>query len=223
MSERKYVYTRETHFRHILDLRFNPEKYTDRIPQNIIDQVKEELNQLEIQPEEVYEGYIKTILKEKKWLQYLEYIPTLAHLCGEHKKEFDEIEVPLEMDCSICLDPITTNNACHLQCSHFYHPNCLRLWMNSNSSCPLCRKTVIIINTTINNKPTPGFDKLMEQFKIFNRKFDQYRQGKRMNMLPFNYVLYKLIEMNGGSTRELLHSKRKVQLDAMWEQVQKYL
>ncbi len=45
--------------------------------------------------------------------------------------------------CVICLDDsgeiITTN------CEHCYHPQCLIKWLESNPSCPMCRKGISLI------------------------------------------------------------------------------
>lgn len=48
--------------------------------------------------------------------------------------------------CSICLDSkliITSSNVMELTCGHQFHEDCVRTWLNRQSSCPLCRQQII--------------------------------------------------------------------------------
>jgi uncharacterized membrane protein YqjE len=48
-----------------------------------------------------------------------------------------------ENPCSICLDHLTEGNRfISLKCSHFFHTNCLGVWLAQKSSCPLCKEEV---------------------------------------------------------------------------------
>ena len=231
MSKR-YTYTREAHFKSLLNLRLNPEKYVYRIPQYVIDQVKKNLTG------QITEDDIKTILKENKWYKYFEYIPTIAFLCKDTKvcdkdtktcentKICDNIKVPNDLNCSICLDLIESDNACILSCNQLHHPKCLKIWANTNSTFHLCRKAIIIKLTT-NSKTTAGFDKLSKQLKIFNQALKQYQQDvntTRRSMIPFSYILNKLIEMNGGEFISPFKSQiKQAYCDDIWSQVKEYL
>lgn len=43
--------------------------------------------------------------------------------------------------CSICLCPCKKNEfITTLPCNHYYHKDCLKLWFDKHSSCPLCKK-----------------------------------------------------------------------------------
>mgnify|MGYP001191163556 FL=1 len=47
-------------------------------------------------------------------------------------------------DCTICLEPFRKQNAVIiLSCDHKFHENCIKLWLNKNNSCPLCRENII--------------------------------------------------------------------------------
>jgi len=55
----------------------------------------------------------------------------------------DQINTKLQ-ECAICLNTIENDNeTICLRCSHTYHRNCIRKWLQSNESmvnkCPLCR------------------------------------------------------------------------------------
>ena len=49
------------------------------------------------------------------------------------------VEDNTEIDCSICLEPISYTMIL-LECSHKFHSNCIRTW--NKNSCPYCRKTI---------------------------------------------------------------------------------
>ena len=44
-------------------------------------------------------------------------------------------------ECSICLECISasTTGRVEMSCSHSFHLKCIGMWLNKNSSCPLCR------------------------------------------------------------------------------------
>ena len=44
--------------------------------------------------------------------------------------------------CPICLEAVW-NNAVRLQCTHLYHYQCYRQWIQQNRSCPICRHRAI--------------------------------------------------------------------------------
>jgi len=45
--------------------------------------------------------------------------------------------------CSICLEEYQGNDKIStLDCTHFYHTDCITMWINKDNSCPLCRAEV---------------------------------------------------------------------------------
>lgn len=44
------------------------------------------------------------------------------------------------MECVICLSNVDTEYK--LSCGHSFHENCIKKWMDSNNSCPICRKEI---------------------------------------------------------------------------------
>jgi len=43
--------------------------------------------------------------------------------------------------CSICLDPFEQSTTVKkLRCGHFYHPDCIDVWLEVSPRCPLCRQ-----------------------------------------------------------------------------------
>ncbi|KAG5365629.1 hypothetical protein CJU89_0020 [Yarrowia sp. B02] len=45
------------------------------------------------------------------------------------------------MECTICLEPISVAATTgHVRCGHWFHFDCLHLWSQRSSSCPICRQ-----------------------------------------------------------------------------------
>ena len=51
--------------------------------------------------------------------------------------------------CSICWEPIGNLSRKTLICNHSFHSNCVNRWLESNSSCPLCRREVTTTRTRV--------------------------------------------------------------------------
>ena len=48
-------------------------------------------------------------------------------------------------ECSICLEEFTTDKKIiKLNCNHIFHTDCIKLWIENNNTCPLCRTKEII-------------------------------------------------------------------------------
>ncbi|KAL8265862.1 hypothetical protein R6Q59_003206 [Mikania micrantha] len=55
---------------------------------------------------------------------------------------------PEEADvCSICWDEFEKNNAKmgRLECGHRFHEGCVKRWLLSKNTCPLCRSTALMV------------------------------------------------------------------------------
>ena len=49
-------------------------------------------------------------------------------------------------ECPICLEPIDDDkDSSTLKCNHKYHKVCLKMWLDRNPICPLCRMDVIYV------------------------------------------------------------------------------
>lgn len=66
--------------------------------------------------------------------------------CGNTDVEAPQQQPQAEeiMDCSICLEPLVDNDRVgKLDCNHFFHANCLKVWIRRRNSCPLCQNEYI--------------------------------------------------------------------------------
>lgn len=65
---------------------------------------------------------------------------------GEEEEE-EEKEKEKE-DCVICMDDLSTECSCHLNCNHKFHTRCFLKWTEYNDihttqvTCPFCRKQI---------------------------------------------------------------------------------
>ena len=82
------------------------------------------------------------------------------------------ISTPELVNCSICLSPlinITTSDtatATSYPCQHLFHSGCIFTWLIDNLTCPLCRRSVVTLQTEqgITYLPfAPGWEEEMEE------------------------------------------------------------
>ncbi|CDP12185.1 unnamed protein product [Coffea canephora] len=68
---------------------------------------------------------------------------------------FDEHSKAKERLCCVCLGEFEVKEELHQlpSCKHVFHTECIRHWLHSNSTCPLCRCSVVI--STKNSNPEP--------------------------------------------------------------------
>ncbi|GLJ35078.1 hypothetical protein SUGI_0705730 [Cryptomeria japonica] len=58
--------------------------------------------------------------------------------------------------CAVCLSEFEEKEMVRLltHCNHAFHPNCVDMWLCSHSTCPLCRSTLLPVESSSN--PTPS-------------------------------------------------------------------
>ncbi|GAM27546.1 hypothetical protein SAMD00019534_107220 [Acytostelium subglobosum LB1] len=64
----------------------------------------------------------------------------------------DELEIYND-DCAICRDRM--DSAKKLPCGHIFHHSCLRSWLEQQTSCPTCRRSLIELQTEDGQPSTP--------------------------------------------------------------------
>ena len=75
-----------------------------------------------------------------------DWVPTSRDLLKQMKKvTFNPEAHPEGIECVICMEEYKeTDEVIELPCNekHFFHAKCITDWLNSNNSCPLCKKPI---------------------------------------------------------------------------------
>uniref|UniRef100_M4C0U1 RING-type E3 ubiquitin transferase n=1 Tax=Hyaloperonospora arabidopsidis (strain Emoy2) TaxID=559515 RepID=M4C0U1_HYAAE len=79
---------------------------------------------------------------QRRISSYFRYRKITAHL-NERFPNPTELELQ-EMDrtCIICREEMTSDVCKKLPCSHIFHVNCLKMWVQRQQTCPTCRSTI---------------------------------------------------------------------------------
>ncbi|KAI9091041.1 hypothetical protein K1719_028311 [Acacia pycnantha] len=69
----------------------------------------------------------------------LDKFPTLMY--SNHKKNLIRLGGSVPLDCVVCLTEFEHDDMLRLfpKCNHVFHPDCIKKWLASNVTCPVCR------------------------------------------------------------------------------------
>lgn len=101
--------------------------------------------------------------------------------CGQHVSSKMNPIVKLEekdesISCSVC--HVEEGAYIKLECSHWYHPMCIKNWLNKSLTCPLCRSrsiNIVAANETI-PKDLPNIDPVIEAQNIL-KTYREFREN----------------------------------------------
>ncbi|XP_041465687.1 E3 ubiquitin-protein ligase RNF115-like isoform X2 [Lytechinus variegatus] len=55
----------------------------------------------------------------------------------------NNIHIEQSADCPVCMEAFKCDEkAKRLPCSHFFHPKCIKTWLEMHNTCPVCRKPI---------------------------------------------------------------------------------
>ena len=106
---------------------------------------------------------IKPHLKTKKHLKNLQTYQTSMINIEENGEE---------IECSICLDNISSNNLHTTSCKHTFHKKCIGQWLKHHNNCPNCRQEFqpIIREQPIFRQPSVNMiNILLDTLDLFER------------------------------------------------------
>ncbi|XP_076915160.1 RING-H2 finger protein ATL46-like [Bidens hawaiensis] len=80
-------------------------------------------------------------------------------------------------DCAVCLSEFVESDELRLlpTCSHAFHISCIDTWLQSNSTCPLCRNTLFNPGISLDN-PIFEFDDMREENEDDGQKIVEHEQ-----------------------------------------------
>jgi hypothetical protein len=68
------------------------------------------------------------------------YKAKYGNFCGIHCPKEDTGDMA---ECPICYDVITSKCKKVLSCEHVFHKGCVQKWLQSHTTCPMCRAQVV--------------------------------------------------------------------------------
>ena len=107
------------------------------------------------------------------------------------------------MECAICLDTINDEFKL-LHCNHYFHQECIDIWLKNHNTCPYCRTMVKYIIVKVKrktyklyiNKTNLVFEKnnVINQIEFSNIKTIKYNGKKKITIIKkeLNNTLSKL-------------------------------
>ncbi|CAH8300611.1 unnamed protein product [Eruca vesicaria subsp. sativa] len=102
-------------------------------------------------------------------------------------------------DCAVCLCEFTEKDKLRLlpMCSHAFHLNCIDTWLQSNSTCPLCRGTLFSPGFSMEN-PMFDFDDIREEEECVAEKTVEIQEiAVEKGVLPVRLGKFKRLDNVG--------------------------
>ena len=137
-------------------------------------------------------------------------------------KPFDEEDYA----CSVCLesysgDPCEVMVAFLPKCKHYFHFNCLWTWLDTHSTCPICRKE---ISYSANDLTAVCFAHILHERPIsVNEGYltettfsgDSDSHGSHM-VAPLNPIIYRLDAKNENEAQiRVFHTRNSSQMESL--------
>ncbi|KAL3102145.1 hypothetical protein niasHS_003554 [Heterodera schachtii] len=117
--------------------------------------------------------------------KYLQQKELMRHINSNYETATEE-DLLKNDQCTICWQPM--KSARKLPCAHIFHEHCLRRWLEQDSSCAICRKTLALNLTrpqqNIAGIEDNGLQVFLEAFSPQNNRFARW--WMRYLFEPFN-------------------------------------
>jgi E3 ubiquitin-protein ligase synoviolin len=84
----------------------------------------------------VREVWMSFMVFQQRLMSFIKYI-RLTRKLDERLEDATEAEIQAAGSCLICREAMSRGKK--LSCSHVFHVDCLRMWLQHQQSCPLCR------------------------------------------------------------------------------------
>lgn len=71
--------------------------------------------------------------------------PSAIQSLPKKKVDQDMLGSEGKAECSICMDPVELGTeVTELPCKHWFHYNCIEMWLSQHNTCPHCRRGINI-------------------------------------------------------------------------------
>ena len=81
----------------------------------------------------------RTRKKKKAKVSAVEKLPVVK-IDRKHCKKLAGANNYEPPSCTVCVDPIAmSTKGMFMPCGHIFHPDCLKPWLESSNTCPVCR------------------------------------------------------------------------------------
>ncbi len=77
------------------------------------------------------------MLAQRRLVNFAKYVRLIQNLDSSFQDATVEEIRESGGDCLVCREPMTTGKK--LVCGHLFHTDCLRMWLQQQQACPLCR------------------------------------------------------------------------------------
>ncbi|KAG7396839.1 E3 ubiquitin-protein ligase synoviolin [Phytophthora boehmeriae] len=79
---------------------------------------------------------------QRRIVSYFRYRKITAHLNERFPNPTEEELQETDRTCIICREEMTPETCKKLPCSHIFHVDCLKMWVQRQQTCPTCRSTI---------------------------------------------------------------------------------
>lgn len=97
---------------------------------------------------EVWVSFVMFMKRLKSFIKYLQLVSNLEN----RFEDASEQEIMDAGDCLVCREGMDKGKK--LACGHVFHCDCLRMWLQHQQACPLCRAEIVVETTTSTNSRT---------------------------------------------------------------------
>ena len=92
---------------------------------------------------------------KKRIADFIRYRRIIVHMNTRFPTASNEELQQVDATCIVCREEMAHPHAKKLPCGHIFHFDCLRSWLEENTTCPTCRNPVEIDTHPTPNRPPP--------------------------------------------------------------------
>ncbi|KAI7866795.1 uncharacterized protein EV154DRAFT_432601 [Mucor mucedo] len=115
------------------------------------------------------------------------------------KRSLTEKEKSSEADCAVCKDQFESHETViELPCEHIFHDDCIKPWLKLNSTCPVCRHSVLPEQESANGQNSNNDSNNGTNDNHNTQNTQQTREANDGNNSTGSTASYTWVSGNGG-------------------------